>query len=266
MQVAAASETEFEDGRKKVMTELQTTKSVSGAKKQGKFFYLFLCQVLFLVSFPYLEQPGLSMVLFRLLGAGAFVSGVYAVSDKRAQWIAALALAVPAGVLNTMFAFRSDRRIAVPTLVFTILFLVFTLVSLLRAVVRSERVTHDTIYGAISVYLFMAITWGVAYLLLVTVQPDAIVLDAARHANHAMDWFDCVFYSFVTLTSLGYGDIVPMTAQARSLSILEAVSGTMYVAVLIARLVGVHASTKSQVNLEAISLNTNSERVKEQTI
>src|SRR5262245_18907626 len=138
MQVAADIETEIENGRKKVMAVLRTTKRVSGAKRQGKFFYLFLCQVLFLVSFPYLEQPGLSMVLFRLLGAGAFVSGVYAVSDRRAQWIAALALAVPAGVLNTLFALRPDSRIVVPTLVFTSLFLLFTLVSLLRAVVRSE--------------------------------------------------------------------------------------------------------------------------------
>lgn len=81
-----------------------------------------------------------------------------------------------------------------------------------------------------------------------------------------MDWFDCVFYSFVTLTSLGYGDIVPMTAQARSLSILEAVSGIMYVAVLIARLVGLHSAMKSQVNPQAGGLNENSERTKEQTI
>ncbi len=57
-------------------------------------------------------------------------------------------------------------------------------------------------------------------------------MDTSRHPNHAMDWFDCVFYGFVTLTSLGYGDIVPMIARARSLSVLEAVSGIMYVAVL----------------------------------
>jgi len=57
-----------------------------------------------------------------------------------------------------------------------------------------------------------------------------------------------VFYSFVTLTSQGNGDIVAMTAQARSLSILEAVSGTMYVAVLVARLVGLYSSGKSEVN------------------
>jgi len=205
-------------------------------------------------------------VLFRLLGAGVFVSGVYAVSGKRAQWIIALALAITAGVLNAVFSFRPDPHIAVPMLIFTILFLLFTLVSLLRAVVRAKRVTHDTIYGGLGVYLLMAITWAAAYWLLVTIQPGAIVMDAARHPNHKMDWFDCVFYSFVTLTSLGYGDIVPMTAQARSLSILEAVSGIMYVAVLIARLVGLHCAGQSQVNPEAASLNMNSERIKEQTI
>jgi hypothetical protein len=188
------------------------------------------------------------------------------VSDRRAQWITAVALAIPAGVLNAVFAFRPDPRIAVPTLIFSILFIVFTLVSLLRAVLRAERVTHDTIYGALSVYLLMAIAWGAAYLLLVTIQPGAIVMDAARHSNHTMDWFDCVFYSFVTLTSLGYGDIVPMTSQARSLSVLEAVSGIMYVAVLIARLVSLHSAVKSQTNPEATSLNTNPERIKEQTI
>ena len=209
-------------------------------------------------SFPFWRSRvcGLPLFLFRFLGAAAFISGVYAVSERRAQWIVALVLAISAGVLNAVFAFRPDPRLAVPTLILTILFLAFTLVSLLRAVVRAQRVTRDTIYGALSVYLLMATTWAAAYLLLVTVQPDAIVMDAARHPHHTMDWFDCVFYSYVTLTSLGYGDIVPMTAQARSLSILEAVSGIMYVAVLIARLVGsFHAAAKSQVNPEAGGFN-----------
>ena len=230
------------------MSVLQITLERPSVIRRGKFFYLFLCQVLLLVLFPYLEQPGLPLVLFRLLGAVAFVTGVYAVSDKRAQWITALLLAIPAGALHTVFAFRPDQQIALPMLLLTILFLVFTLVSLLRAVVRAERVTHDTIYGALSVYLLMAIAWAAAYMLLVTIQPGAIVMDAARHPNHRMDWFDCVFYSFVTLTSLGYGDIVPITAPARSLSVLEAVSGIMYVAVLIARLVSLHSSAKSQTN------------------
>src|SRR5258708_3273828 len=115
------------------MPAMQTTLENQSVIRRGKFFYVFLCQVLLLVLFPYLRQPGLPLVLLRLLAAAAFVSGVYAVSDKRAQWITALALAIPAVALNTALAFRPDAQIAVPMLIFTILFLVLTLVSLLRA-------------------------------------------------------------------------------------------------------------------------------------
>ena len=213
-------------------------------RTRGKFFYLFLAQVLLVVLFPYLNKPGLPILLFRFLGAAAFVSAVYAVSEKRAQWITALALAVPAAVLNAFFTFRHAQSLAVSSLVFTILFLAYTLVTLLRAVLRAETVTLDTIYGAIGVYLLMAMVWGTAYMLLETLQPGALAVDTTRHPNHTIDWFDCMFYSFVTLTSTGYGDMVPVTAHGRSLSILEAVSGIMYVAILIARLVGLYASRR----------------------
>ena len=77
------------------MSVLQTTLEIPSVIRQGKFFYLFLSHVLLLVLFPYLEQPGLPLVLFRLLGAVAFFAGVYAVSDNRAQWITALAWLSP---------------------------------------------------------------------------------------------------------------------------------------------------------------------------
>src|SRR5262245_45944738 len=166
------------------MAAPQPTISASAPRQTGKFAYVFFAQVLLLVLFPYMEKPGLPMILFRFLGAFAFFAAVYAVSERRAQWIAALALAIPASVLNVMFVFRSDPSIAVATLVSTILFLGFTLVSILRAVLRSGKVTHDTIYGAISVYLLMAIVWGVAYLLLETLQPGALSIDTTRHPNH----------------------------------------------------------------------------------
>lgn len=211
-------------------------------KTRGKFFYLFIAQVLLVVLFPYLTKPGLSLSVFRFLAAAAFIAAIYAVSEKRAQWIVALTLALPAAVLNSLYPFRPYVSVAVLSLIFTILFLVFTLVTLLRAVLRSETVTLDTIYGAISVYLLMAMVWGTAFMLLVTLQPGTLAMDSARHPNHAIDWFDCMYYSFVTLTSTGYGDMVPVTAQGRSLSILEAVSGIMYVAILIARLVGLYSA------------------------
>jgi hypothetical protein len=248
------------------MSVLQKTRKFPSAIKQGKFFYLFLAQILLLVLFPYLDKPGLPVLVFRLLGGLAFMSAVYAVSDKRIQWITALCLMIPAAVLNATFVFRPERKIAVPALICTILFLAFTIVSLLRAVVRSERISRDTIYGSLNVYLLMALAWGTAYLLLETLQPGAIVMDAARHPNHRTDWFDCMFYSFVTLTSLGYGDIVPITPQARSLSILEAVTGILYVAVLIARLVGLHSTMRPQEDFPVADHLNESEGLKKQTV
>ncbi|HEY1272091.1 MAG TPA: ion channel [Terriglobales bacterium] len=221
----------------------QSALVASARQPRGKFIYLFVAQVLLLTLFPYLEKPGLPGALFRLLAVAAFAAAVYALSDRRAQWITALVLSLWAGVLNTVFVFRPSPQVAVPTLISTLLFVGFTLMVLLRAVLRTQKVTPDTIYGALSVYLMMAVLWGVAYMLLVTFQPGALSLDATRHPNHRVDWSDCMFYSFITLTSLGYGDMVPVTPHSRSLTILEAVSGIMYVAVLVARLVGLYSAT-----------------------
>jgi hypothetical protein len=203
---------------RKTMRLLNTSLGILAGKRQGKFFHLFLCQLLLLIISPYLERRGVALVVYLVLGAAVFVSGVYAVSDRHAQWIAAVALAIPAGLMNAYAALQSDARIAVQALILTIVFLVFTLVSLLRAVLRDERVTHDTIYGALNVYLLMALGWSMAYLLLVTLQPHAFA--ALTGPTRVLSWFDCQYYSFVTLTTVGYGDIVPMTAQARSLSMI----------------------------------------------
>src|SRR5258706_1533338 len=84
------------------MSVMQTTLENPSVTRQGKFFYVFACQVLLLVLFPYLTQPGLPLVLFRLLGAVALVSGVYAVSDKRAQWIGSRGTAPIRAILSSM--------------------------------------------------------------------------------------------------------------------------------------------------------------------
>lgn len=179
------------------MATPQITSSVVSRTSRGKFFYLFFSQVLLIALFPYLAKPGLSTVIFRLLSALALLSAVYAVSEKRAQWITALILAIASGALNARFVLYPDPRLAVPSLVSAILFLGFTLALLLRAVLRTQTVSRDTIFGALSVYLLMAFLWGVTYFLLETLHPGSIAIDGARHPNHAVDWADCMFYSFV---------------------------------------------------------------------
>ena len=229
---------------------------LAALRRQGKFFYLFVAQLLLLALFPYLDRPGVPTIIFRSLGVMAFVAGVYAVSEKRAHRIIALCLAILAIVGYTIVTIHPNSQLMGPALLCTLMFLVFTLVSLLRAVLRTMEVTHDTIYGSLSVYLLIAITWGCAYFLLVTFQPTGLGIDLLRGSNHNIDWSDCMFYSFVTLTTLG-GGLVPISPQARSLTILENVSGVLYVAVLMARLVSAYsASSAARTRKEIRELET----------
>lgn len=221
-------------------------------RRQGKFFYLLVAEVLLIALSPYLDRPGIPAIVFRFLAILAFLAGVYAVSEKRGHRITALVLATLAIVPYVIVTVRPNPRLIIPAVLFTLIFLVFTVVSLLGAVLRTMEVTHDTIYGSLSVYLLMAMTWGSAYWLLVTFQPAALSINPLHHSHRSIDWSDCMFYSFVTLTALG-GDIVPVSPQARSLTILENVSGVLYVAAFVARLVGLHsASTAARTGLPVV--------------
>lgn len=233
---------------------MRTRKPNSNPK--GRFLYLFLAQVALIVLYPYVDTAGWPLIVFRLLSALTFVAALYAVCDVRRHWLTGLALALPAGIFNTIAALHPDAQIQFLGYACAFVFLLFTLVTLLRVVVCAREITSDTLYGAISVYLLMAIVWAFAYVMLSQLQPGALSADAARHPHHAIDWSDCIFFSFVTLTSTGYGDIAPVTAQARSLASLEAVSGTMYMAVLVARLVGVYSATMrpNEITLQSTSV------------
>jgi hypothetical protein len=121
-------------------------------------------------------------------------------------------------------------------------------VILLLQVFREGAVTHSRIQGAIAVYLLFGIGWAHAYHIAETVHPGSFATTAGAMSN-VSDW---VYYSFVTLTTVGYGDITPVRPIARTLSISEALTGQLYLAVLIARLVAMEVvSWQSKANLNS---------------
>ena len=79
-------------------------------------------------------------------------------------------------------------------------------------------------------------------MLVETIQPGSFFIRPEQNLDGILSQADFIYYSFATLTTLGYGDITPATSHVRSLAILEAVTGTLYIAVLIARLVGLYGS------------------------
>ena len=160
--------------------------------------------------------------------------------------IVAVGLSMPAVVGVWLSALLDNLWLTIGADVTAIVYLTFTMVVILVHILKmhqSATTTVDLIYGAVSIYLMMGIAWSFLFMLVETIQPGSFFIRPEQNIDGILDQADFIYYSFATLTTLGYGDITPATSQARSLAILEAVTGTLYIAVLIARLVGLYRST-----------------------
>ena len=114
--------------------------------------------------------------------------------------------------------------------------------SALRLVAVGNDISPNRIIGAICIYLMLGAMWSIAYAVVEFVQPGSFRgLTELVSATWNPDW---IYYSFVTLTTLGYGDITPITHTARSLTLAEAIVGQFYIAVLVAGLVAAYISAK----------------------
>lgn len=122
-------------------------------------------------------------------------------------------------------------------------FSLFTLVVLVQ-VFRKGPVTLHRIQGATAVYLLLGLAWASAYELVAIRHPDAFSGAIGSGENPMQHW---LYFSFVTLTTMGYGDITPVHPVARSLAVLEALVGQLYPAILLARLVSLEVQSKREI-------------------
>jgi len=104
-------------------------------------------------------------------------------------------------------------------------------------VFASGHAISDRVFGAIVLYLLLGLIWGVMYAEMGAYSPDAFA-GRAGASGFLTDW---IYFSFVTLTTVGYGDITPVATSARSLAMLEALTGQLYPAIIIARLVSLQS-------------------------
>jgi len=109
---------------------------------------------------------------------------------------------------------------------------------LLAYVLRARQVTGDVILSAVTAYVLLGVFWGFAYLILHEASPGAFSLDETLGSAEAQ----LRYLAMMTLTTVGYGDIVPKSAEARALAMIEAVLGQIYLAAVIARLVGLQVA------------------------
>ncbi len=165
------------------------------------------------------------------------ISGTYAASKKIYIAITAASLALP-----MLVSIWISHFVDMPFLVFVgdcfgIAFIAFLVIIILSFIFGERKVTINVIYASIVVYLLIAIMWSFVYSVLESIQPGSFAIGEGQIEVGRRLY---IYYSFVTITTLGYGDITPTTDLANSVSFLEAVTGQLYIAILIARLVGLH--------------------------
>ncbi len=178
--------------------------------------------------------------LFDIAFSLVVLAGLLAMKRERILLLLAVLLGVPAIIARWISILVPEQAAVLFSALFPIFFLSFFVVFLLRAVITADTVTTDTIAGALSVYLLLGFVWSLVYQGLTLVDPAAFHVGSAIADTGPLDRMDFVYYSFITLATVGYGDITPVTPLAQSFAYAEAVTGVLYVAVLVARLVSAY--------------------------
>ena len=152
-------------------------------------------------------------------------------------------LAVPAIALTWLSPLANQRWLTILGALCDAAFMLTITLSILTHIFRQKAVTADMIAGAIVVYLLMAVMWSQIYRVLECIRPGQFSPPAGQGP---ITLALLRYFSFVTITTVGYGDIIPMTHAARALANLEAVMGQLYLVIQVAWLVGMHVTMKSR--------------------
>lgn len=212
-----------------------------------RYSFLLLTLLFLLVAHPLGQTLGLGRWLYNLLATLVFFAAFFPLFQRRNQGWVALVLGVP--TLVAIWAGYFFSGLALPlALSFHITaacFLGFTAVTILLAIYETRAVTGDRIMGAFSGYLLLGLVFGHVYSILEWTAPGSFRVPAepaVQRIETEQRLSMLTYFSFATLTTVGYGDIIPATSAARHLAIVEAVSGQFYLAVVMAVLIGLRVS------------------------
>jgi hypothetical protein len=200
---------------------------------------LLLVAMLFLLV---VEPFFLGRWMFDILVSAVLIAAVAAVNQRPGLLVTCLVLAAPA-LLARWGLYVTDRHwLAVAGALFGMAFFVFTVIVLLWRALGGATVTSDTIAGALCAYLILGVVWAFAFSLVELAHPGSFLVNGsplgAVTGTPRILRQELLYLSLVTLSTVGYGDIVPVMPPARMLAVLEAVTGQIYLAVLIGGLVG----------------------------
>lgn len=221
-----------------------------------RFLVLLATLVLLLVIQPMVRGFSDRSPMFDVLYSLVLLAAILSLCEGRWPRVLACTLGIPALAgkwLADLLATTADDYLVLSDHLFQVVFLGFVAAMILRAILTQGRINADSIFGAICAYLILGLAWGSLYAVVEVSHPGSFqasgemaeTLQAGETRGAVF-----VYYSFVTMTTVGYGDITPLSPPARTLSWLEAMTGQFYIAVLVAFLVGIRVSQTPPKNID----------------
>ena len=163
-------------------------------------------------------------------------------AQKRRRSIIAWTLGVPAVVERLVTLFAPTHKLFLGGTGLWLVLLTYITWNELRAVLRQREVTREVISMSISTYLLLGFTCGLFYIVLHELQPNSFSFGAGVPVSETQTIPVLIYFSLTTLSTIGFGDITPITLQARYVAVAEGITGQFYLAILVARLVGMQMS------------------------
>lgn len=209
----------------------------------------FLILVAMLLVYPFLDSHSAVSWVFDLIRLGLVVSALRIIQGRGITFYLSLLLGLSAcltGVLGQSF----DVALAYPVGDgLRALFMAFLVVVIFSDIMRRRVITFDAVLGACSVFVLLGLAFGSAFALLEWLVPGSFAIpvvpqEVARVFGHTSTEFSLLYFSLVTLSTVGFGDIVPVASPARSMVAIEGLLGQLYLAIIIARLVGLEIASR----------------------
>ena len=213
--------------------------------KNPNFIWLILALLVFLLGVPIADDLGAAGGPFVRAFLFSCMLGIGVISLRGAGkvFLVAMTMAALGIVLSIAAAQSASTPLVYVSFLAILVFLVISIGFTFRQIALEKDINSNRIVGAIAVYLMLGVVWAILYTLVNMTWPGAFRgFDAGASTHWASEW---LYFSFVTMTTLGYGDIAPVTALARFLAYLQAIVGQLYIAILVAGLVGSYVSRES---------------------
>jgi len=196
---------------------------------------------LLFVTSPFVEDLAYGNLIESLLLTVVMVAALLAVGGQRRTFHVAMVLIVPAVLAKWLTHLDLVPKVVYPAT--GVVFFGYVVAQLLRYILNVSRVDTNVLCAGLSGYILLGLLWIPLYEMVAKLNPASFAFPAGSESAAPLDGFNAFYFSFMTLCTVGYGDITPMSRPARMLAVTEAVAGLFYVAVLISRLVAVYSTT-----------------------